>query len=117
MKQQTVKKERGVAALVVIVLVGAAALLFVQGSALLGLGELDLGYTSQKGSEAFSVADGCMEEALQRMRLSTSYTGGSLDTSNGSPKLLPAPLRTSSHPEVLILMAKFDYGISTPVGS
>jgi hypothetical protein len=76
--------ERGVAALVVIVVVGAAALVLVQGAALLGLGELDSAYTSQKGSEAFSIADGCMEEAFERMRLSTSYAGGSLNVSNGS---------------------------------
>jgi hypothetical protein len=76
--------QRGVAALVIIVVVGAAALIFAQGAALLGLGELDLGYTSQKGAEAFSVADGCMEEALERMRKSTSYTGNSLNVTNGS---------------------------------
>ena len=100
MKQQGTQKERGVAALVVIVLVAAAALIFVQGAALLGLGELDLGYTSQKGSEAFSVADGCMEEALQRMRLNAGYTGGLLNVSNGSCTITV----TGSNPYTLMVL-------------
>jgi hypothetical protein len=84
MKYNKNTSESGVAAMVVIVVVGAAALIFTQGAALLGLGELDLGYTSQRGAEAFSVADGCMEEALERMRLNSSYAGASLNVSNGS---------------------------------
>ena len=38
----------------------------------------------QKGGEAFSVADGCMEEALGRMRMNSAYTGDSLNFDNGS---------------------------------
>ncbi len=76
--------ERGVAALMTIIIVAAAVLIMAYSASLLGLGELDLGYTSQKGGEAFSVADGCMEETLRHIRLDTSYSGGSLTTSNGS---------------------------------
>ena len=74
----------GFAALLTIVIIGAAALLMARNASLLGLGELDLGYTSQKGEEAFSVADGCMEEALRRLRINTTYPGGTLSVSNGS---------------------------------
>lgn len=76
--------ERGVAALLTIVIVAAATLIMAYSASLLGLGELDLGYTAQKGEEAFSVADGCIEEALHRMRLNAGYTGGSLSLTNGS---------------------------------
>lgn len=74
----------GFVALLTIVILGAATLLVAYTAALLGLGELDLGNTSQKGEEAFSVADGCMEEALRRLRINTSYSGGTINTSSSS---------------------------------
>jgi len=77
--------QQGIAALVVIVIVAAVGLLVAQSASFLGLGELGLGYTSQKGGEAFALADGCMEEAFRRIRLDTSYTGNpSLTVVNGS---------------------------------
>lgn len=76
--------ERGFAALFTIVVVSAAVLIMAYSASLLGLGELDLGYTSQKGNEAFAIADGCMEEALRRLRLNSSYAGETLTTINGS---------------------------------
>lgn len=83
-----INNQKGVAALLTIVIVAAAALIMAYSSSLLGLGELDLGYTSQKSSEAFAVADGCMEETLRRIRLDTNYGVGvgdiNLTVSNGS---------------------------------
>lgn len=80
--------DRGFAALVTVVIIGAATLLMAYNATLLGLGELDMGFTSQRGSEAFSVADGCMEETLRRIRIDTVYGVGSgtinLTVSNGS---------------------------------
>lgn len=80
--------QSGVAALMTVVIVAAAALIIAQSAALLGIGELDLGYTAQRGAEALSVADGCMEETLHRIRLNTSYGVGAgdinLTVTNGS---------------------------------
>ena len=71
-----------------VVIIGAAALLMAFTASMLGLGELEMGYTSQRGSEAFSVADGCTEETLRRIRMDTSYGVGAgtinLTVSNGS---------------------------------
>ena len=53
-------------------------------SSLLGLGELDLGYTKQKGGEASSIADACIEESLRRLRLDSNYSGGSLNINDNS---------------------------------
>lgn len=82
---------RGVAALFTIVVVAAAGLLVAYSAAMLGIGELDAGYTSQRGSEALSVADGCLEETLRRIRLNTSYGVGagtiSLTVTNGSCRI------------------------------
>lgn len=67
------------AALLVVVVVSAAALLITYNSSLSGLDELDSGYTFQKGEEAFSASDGCIEEALQRLRLNPLYSGSNLN--------------------------------------
>lgn len=72
-------KQAGVAALLLVVIISSAALLMAYSAALLGLGELDMGYTFQKGSEALAVADGCLEETLRRIRLDNSYGLGAED--------------------------------------
>ncbi len=80
--------QKGVAALFIVVIITAAGLIIALSAALLGLGELDLGYTSQKGGEAFAVADGCVEETLRRIWLDNNYGIGAgainLSVSNGS---------------------------------
>jgi len=82
------QKSEGFIALFTVLIVASASLIMAYSAFVLGVGELDLGYTSQKGEEAFSVADGCMEESLRRIKLNTSYGVGSgainLTTSNGS---------------------------------
>lgn len=65
----------GFAALLAIVIIGAAALIMAYNSSLLGLGELESGYTSQQGAEAFAIADGCLEEALRRLRITPTLSG------------------------------------------
>ena len=86
MTYRTKKKQekRGIALLLVVVVIGSAALIMALDIALLGLGELDMGYTSQQGGETFSVADGCVEEALRRFRITSTYAGGSLSLGDGS---------------------------------
>jgi hypothetical protein len=74
----------GFVAILTIVVVSAAVLIMAYNASLLGLGELDQGYTSQRGEEAFAMADGCMEETLRRLRLDISYAGETITTSNGS---------------------------------
>jgi len=77
-------RQSGFAALLTIVIIAAATLIMSYNASLLGLGELDLGYTSQKGNEAYAIADGCMEESLRQFRFNTSYVGKALITKNGS---------------------------------
>lgn len=69
---------RGFAALIVITVIGAAALLIAISSSLLGIGALNEVYIAERGHEAFYAADGCVEEALRRLRLNASYTGGTI---------------------------------------
>src|SRR3989338_7442802 len=66
----------GFSALLTVLIIGVVALTMATSASLLGLGELELGYTYQKSGEAFSVADGCMEEAMRRLRLNANYGVG-----------------------------------------
>mgnify|MGYP007123701188 CR=1 FL=1 len=77
-------KQKGVAALLTIIIVGASALIMAFSASILGLGELDMGYISQQGAETLAIADGCMEESLERLRNDASYAGGSLSLGDGS---------------------------------
>lgn len=83
-----VKNQQGIAALLIIVIVAAATLIMAYSASLLGLGELEMGYVSQKGQESLSVADGCLEETLWRIRLDQNYGLSigeiNLSVSNGS---------------------------------
>ena len=82
------RKKDGFGALLAVVIIGAVTLILALSAALLGLSELDLGFISQKGAEAFSVADGCMEETLRRIRLDSTFGVGAgtinLTVTNGS---------------------------------
>ncbi len=79
-----VNNQSGIAALLTIIIVSAATLIMAYNASLLGLGELDMGYASQKGGEALSLADGCAEDAFWRLRLNSGYSGGNLTMSGGS---------------------------------
>lgn len=67
-----------------VVVVSAAALLMAIGAARLGLGELEMGYIAQKADETFYLADGCADEALERLRKDANYSGGVLNLGAGS---------------------------------
>lgn len=73
----TLIPHRGFAALLAVVIIGAAALIVSFNASFLGLGDLDIGYTSQRGSQAFAIADGCVEETFRRIRLDQNYGVGS----------------------------------------
>lgn len=87
-QQKSIKTKSAVAALLTVIIISAVVLIMAYTASMLGLGELDLGYTSQKGAETLSVADGCIEETMRRIRLDTNYGVGageiSLTVSNGS---------------------------------
>jgi len=82
--ERITSSQKGMAALLVVIVVSAAALLIAYNSSLSGLDELESGYTFQKGEEAFSASDGCIEEAFQRLRMDPGYAGGNLNLSGRS---------------------------------
>lgn len=74
-----------------IVIIGAATLIMAYSSAMLGMGELELGWYSLKGSEAFAIADGCMEESMRRLKIDSAYSGGALNLGAGSCTITIVP--------------------------
>ena len=74
----------GFAVMLIIIIIGAAALIMAYSSSILGIGEMELGYHLQKGSESFAIADGCMEEAFRRLGRDGDYSGGVLSLGQGS---------------------------------
>lgn len=69
------KEERGVAALFVVAIIGATALIMAFSASWFGIVDLDTGYLAKNGEEAASLADGCLENALQRLRFDVNYSG------------------------------------------
>jgi hypothetical protein len=67
---------RGVVALFAVLIISAGTLLLASNTAWLGLGELESAYTMHKGEEARALADGCIENALQRLRYDNNYGVG-----------------------------------------
>ena len=104
--------QKGAAALLVIVIISAALLIMAYNASLLGLGELDLGYTFGRGEEAFSVADGCMEEAFLRIHFDINYGVGAgdinLTVSNGSCIIQVADIGGSQR-KITVLGTSGDY--------
>jgi len=75
---------RGMVALLTVIIVSAAALLMAFSASMLGLGEMDMGYTSQKGQESLSFVNGCAEESLRQLQLDANWGGGTLNLMGGS---------------------------------
>ncbi len=84
MLNDIIKNQKAFAALLTIIIIGAAALVIGLTATILGLGDLEMAYDSQQGEETFSIADSCIEEALRRIRLDSAYTGDTLSLGDGS---------------------------------
>ena len=114
---------RGVAALLTVVVVGAAALLMAYSASILGLGDLDMGYTAQQGKQAGSWADGCAEESLNRFRLDANYGGETLNldeksciisvVSNGNDRVVTVVASEGEYNKSLQLEITINSGTST----
>jgi len=107
-----VAQQRGVAALMTVIIVAAATLIIAMNASLLGLGDLEEGYTSQRGGEVFSLTDGCVEETLRHMRLDSNYGIGegdiNLSVVNGSCIINVTDLGSNQR-QVVVIGTSGDY--------
>ena len=65
-------------------IVSAVVVAIAFSTALIGIGEGKTGLMHYQGSNALYLAEGCMEDALLKLRANASYTGGSLSRPEGS---------------------------------
>lgn len=84
LNKNKIKYNKGAAALLTIVIIGTASLIMSIGAARLGLGELETGLIEIKGAQVQTLAHGCLEEALERLRKDDTYTGETLSIFDGS---------------------------------
>jgi hypothetical protein len=69
MKINLKNNQSGVAALLVILVVGAATLALAGGAAIVSMSEVDMSYTNNKSEEALVLAEGCLEDSIRRVQL------------------------------------------------
>ncbi|SRR6056297_585264 len=75
---QKLKKENGAAALLLILIIGTSAFLMAFTAAQLGWGEMEMGHGYSRGKQALFLAEGCLDEALRRLKVDSSYSGETL---------------------------------------
>ena len=76
--------KRGLSLLLIVVIVGSAALVMILSSSLIGLSEASESYAYDQYRTAQLQADGCVDEALRQLRLDDAYIGDSLSFGSGS---------------------------------
>ncbi len=73
---------RGAVTLITTMLIFLICLTVAEGIQFLGVGELQNGFTTDEAAQAFSLADGCANEGIARLRLSLTYTGETITLGN-----------------------------------
>jgi len=69
---------KGVSMLIMVLLIGSACLALALGSVWLGVGERELSQVWSGGDEARLVAESCVENALERLKIDSAYEGETL---------------------------------------
>lgn len=75
---------RGVSLLLIVLIIGSACLALAVSSVWLGVGERELSQVWAGAGSAKRVAEGCMENALERLRIEPNYSGETLSGSGES---------------------------------
>ncbi len=80
------KNNTGATALFIVLTISIVSFLVAKNVSILGLGELDMSYTSSKEKEVFYLAESCLEEVLHRLQFDNSYLadGEILNLTDGS---------------------------------
>ncbi len=85
MRALEITKNNGYVALIAVLTVGAVGTVLVTGVILLGLAWSRTSFTAQQSFQAKTLADACMEDALQNIKNSITFAGnGTLTFGQGS---------------------------------
>lgn len=77
-------RRSGAVALISVLVISAVIVVIGVGINLRSIGSLQSAFKSRRSTEAFYVADTCIEEALIRLRRNAAYSGGSLAVGDGT---------------------------------
>ena len=77
-------RHKGFIAFTSLLIISAVALAIAASISLLGVDEAKSSLSFKKGQESLKLAEGCLEEALIRLRDDNTYSGGSLNLGDGS---------------------------------
>lgn len=77
------KRRKGVTALIVVMIVSTAGLIFAISLAFISLNEAQTSFAWVKGKEVMSLAEGCQDWAVSSIAATSSYTGESLSIGDG----------------------------------
>ncbi|MDD4412354.1 MAG: hypothetical protein PHR00_01780 [Patescibacteria group bacterium] len=77
------KRRKGVTALIVVMIVSAAGLIFAISLAFISLNEAQTSFAWVKGREVVSLAEGCQDWAVSSLAATSSYSGESLSIGDG----------------------------------
>ena len=122
MRRNIKKDNRGAAALLSVVIIGAVALLMAKNSAVIGRADLDMTNNNILSGIALSNAESCSEEALRQIQLDANFrsTGLSLVLERGTCLLRVSEIggiytinsegRMSSYIKIIEVQAFLDNG-------
>lgn len=74
----------GAALLLLVLVVGIAALVVSLGVAFRAIQETAIGFAAVRSQQAMAIADGCMEDSIFRLKQDASYAGSALVLGGGS---------------------------------
>ena len=77
-------KNLGFIAITSVLIISAVVLAITISVSMLSLGQGQAGLALTKGEEALSFVDGCAEDALLKLRASSTYTGGNITRPEGT---------------------------------
>jgi hypothetical protein len=63
------KNQRGISAILLVVLIGAVALIFINTTAIMSIDEVESAFISERGSAVNSMSFSCVEEILRRIQI------------------------------------------------
>ncbi|EKD33410.1 MAG: hypothetical protein ACD_76C00036G0003 [uncultured bacterium] len=84
MKHIINNNRRGFASLATVVVIFFTALLLAISIQFIGLGQIQLGFSNVLSVQSQTLSDGCLSEALIRLKENQSYTGGTVTVGNDS---------------------------------
>lgn len=78
------ERERGYIALITVIILSAVTIAIATTVSLLAIGEAQSSLSLSRGEDTLAFVEGCMEDALLKVRASDSYAGGSITRPEGT---------------------------------